>query len=208
MIDTKKQRGVVLAIGIFMLTSLIGIVGNALMGHGFHAQYSISQYIGFATWSALLFGVGNAVMIATVARFLYSVGEAWHLPRGYYWLVVLMAVGLVGLSVCPAGYFDNLGLGRIPTEFHTTCARLMFLTMIIIAAIFAACKKAGSWTRRAFGLFVVYGVICALAYMTEAKWFMRGILMFEASFLMGFLFACAGMRGRGERLRVRRRTTS
>ena len=75
MIDVKKQRGVVLAMGIFMLTALLGIVGNGLMGHGFHAQYSISQYIGFATWSALLFGVGNVIMIATVARFLYSVGE-------------------------------------------------------------------------------------------------------------------------------------
>ena len=198
MIDVKKQRGVVLAMGVFMLTALLGIVGNGLMGHGFHAQYSISQYIGFATWSALLFGVGNVIMIATVARFLYSVGEAWEMPRGFYWLVVLMATGLVGVSVIPAGYFDDLGLGGVPTEIHTMCARLMFVTMIIIAAMLAVARPASKWTRRAFGLYVVYGVICALAYLTEAPWFMRGILMFEATFLLGFLFACAGMRGKQE----------
>ena len=198
MLDTNKQKNVILATGVFMLTALLAVIINSINGHGFNLTYTISKYVGFETWSAVLFCLGNIFVVAAVAAFLYSVGRAWRLPMWFYWMVVVMAVALLGASIFPSGYFNERGLGLLPTRTHEFCARIMFLNMLLIAVTFVLCKKASLGTRKMFALFAIYGAIAMVGYLTGAEWFTRLSLIFESAYLLCFLLALTGMRGADE----------
>ena len=193
-----EKRPIVVAILTFVLTRVLVLAVNSYIRKAFMPEYSISRYVGTETWSAIVFALANLVVAFSVLAYLYRVGEKWQFRRGYYWVVILMAVGLIGLSACPIGYFDLPGEAyatSAPSHVHEICSRLMFVCMLVVAAIVLLCKKASRATRMAAAVYVAYGLVCVFGYFTEGTWFVSRVLVFESCYLFGFLSFCLGMQG-------------
>ena len=95
MITKTQKKWMLLAIGIFLVTSLLAITINSL-SYGWHIEYSISRYVGLETWSAVLFALGNIVVAGLFGKYLFAVGEAWRMPKWFYVVVVVTAMALLG----------------------------------------------------------------------------------------------------------------
>lgn len=189
---SKRQfRWMLGALLTFSATAGLSVVINAGL-HGWHLNTSISRYVGMETWSALMFGLGNILVVTLIGKYLYAVGRAWQLPRWYYWLVVLMAVGLLGVSVCPMGYFSVRGLGTLPDRIHELSSRTMFICMLLVALVVAFCRRAGTGTRIASLVFALYGLFCVAGYLSHAGWFSGHLLVFETVYIIGFMIVGLG----------------
>lgn len=197
-LGVMEKRPIMVAILIFVLTTVLTVAVNSYLKQAFLPGYSISRYVGSETWSAVVFALANFVVAYCAAKYLYRVGEKWRVWRGYYWVVVLMAVGLIGLSVCPIGYFDLPGAGyatSVPSQVHEVCSRLMFVCMLVIAGMILLCQAANRVTRVVAAVYVTYGVVCVFGFLVKAPWFAQHLLVFEACYLFGFLAFCLGLQG-------------
>lgn len=198
-IRNVEKRPIMVAILVFVLTTVTIVLVNSYLLHAFMPWYSISRYVGSETWSAIVFVFANMVVALKVLAYLYKVGEKWQFWHGYFWVVVMMMVGLIGLSVCPIGYFDQPGAAyatSAPSHMHEICSRLMFVSMLVVASMVVFCKRASRVTRMAAAVYVAYGVVCVFGFMTEASWFVRHVLLFESCYLFGFLAFCLGLQSR------------
>lgn len=183
------------ALAIFAVCPTLAVVVNSLMGYGSHPNYSISRYVGLETWSALMFALGNLVVAILMIYYLYRLGEKWRMARGYYWLVVVLVIALLGLSACPIGYFDLPGEAYASSSLsiiHEVFSRMMFSVMLILVAIFVLQNQASPRIRSLGVAFLVYGAICVTGYLLHAQWFEGALLFFEATYLLGFMLICLG----------------
>lgn len=180
------------ALAIFALSVVLIVAVNSF-GHGFHIWYSISRYVGLETWSAILFALGNLVVGILMIYYLYWVGGKIGATRGYYWLIVIIVMALLGLSACPIGYFDLPGeayASSAPSIIHECCSRVMFAAMLIVAAVFALRERESLQTRIGCGIFLIYGIFCVAGYLAHAEWFRGAMLVFESLYLIGFMVMC------------------
>lgn len=190
----EKRHLMLYAMVVFLMTGTLAVAVNSIAGYGFHTDYSISKYVGLETWSAVMFALGNIVVAGLMLRYMYDLGETWKLPRWFFWVVVVMAAALICLSAWPVGYFDVMGAGKsVPTRVHETSSRLMFAMMLVVATVIMKTKQAKKWCRWAGMVFLVYGVICVVGYLTHASWFMNVMLFFEAFYLLSFMVLCFGL---------------
>lgn len=194
-----EKRPIVVAILMFVLTSVMIVAVNSYLLRAFFPTYSISRYVGSATWSSVVFALANLIVAFCVLTYLYRVGEKWQFWRAYYWVVVMMAVGLIGLSACPIGYFDLPGTAyatSAPSHVHEICSRMMFICMLLVTGLVLLCGKASRATRIVAAVYVAYGFVCVFGYATAAPWFLQHVLFFESCYLFGFLAFCMGLQGR------------
>lgn len=194
-----EKRPIVVAILLFVLPTVLIVAINSYLLKAFMPTYSISRYVGSATWSSIVFALANLVVAFCVLTYLYHVGEKWQFWRAYYWIVVMMAVGLIGLSACPIGYFDLPGMAyatSAPSHVHEICSRMMFMCMLVVAGIVLVCSKASRVTRMVAAMYVAYGLVCMTGYMTKGPWFFQHMLLFESCYIFGFLAFCMGLQGR------------
>lgn len=186
-----------LALGIFLTTSGLAVTINSLAISGLHFDYTISRYVGLRSWSAIVFAVGNFVVAGAMLKYLYGVAEVWGMPRWAYWLIVVMLVALIGLSVCPIGYFDPVGAKygtSAPSLIHGICSRVMFFSMLVMIMTVALGALTSRRTRVLALAFVVYGLFCLYGYFSRAEWFENVVLVFESLYLVGFMVMCLGLR--------------
>jgi len=191
----KPLQGIILAGGLLFATSLLAVVVNSF-GYGFHLDYTISRYVGLETWSALLFGLGNVVVAWFSWKFLLWIQAECEIPK---WLMVILAgifiVGLLGVSVCPMGYFDEPGTtygSSVPSFIHNRCSRVMFFSMLMLIVVVATKLKMEGWLKVATAVYVVYGLICVVMFLAKMSWFNGLILIFESSYIFGFFGVCLG----------------
>lgn len=181
------------ALAIFVVTSGIAVTINSLLGAGLRFDYTISRYVGLETWSAVVFALGNFVVAGMMLKYLYGMAEIWKMPRWVYWLIVVMLVSLIGLSVCPIGYFDpewaKYGTSA-PSLIHGLCSRVMFASMLVVVTMVVLCTLASKWTRIFAIVFVVYGAFCLYGYFSKVAWFEHTVLVFESLYLFGFMVMC------------------
>lgn len=182
-----QKKLLMIAAVIFGMTSVVAIAGNSLLGHGWHPNYSISKYVGLETWSVLVFALGNFVVAGLLGRYLFQVGRDWRMPRWYFWVVVLLVAALVGLSVWPCGYFDRNGVKSLVTVLHEISSRTMFVGMVVVALTLMSRKEMRRVTKVGAGVFVVYGLVCCLGYLTKGSWFVSPMLFFEGAYIWGFM---------------------
>ncbi len=196
---TKNQKKLMLmAIGIFLFTSLAAVILNSVR-YGWHWGYSISRYVGLETWSAVLFALGNIVVAGLFGKYLYAVSETWRMPKWFYGVIVMTAVALLGLSACPIGYFDVPGAGygtSAPSQIHQICSRVMFACMLIMAFVWQFCGRLQNRLRYWCAGFVVYGILCAVAYLLKMDWFFRTMLVFESAYIFSFMVLCWRLQGK------------
>lgn len=197
MITKAQKKLMLMAIGIFLFTSLMAIFINSLR-HGWHWGYSISRYVGLEAWSAVLFALGNVLVAGLFGKYLYAVSETWQMPRWFYWVIVIIAVALIGLSACPIGFFDLPGTvyaSSVPSRIHKLCSRLMFACMLLIAFVLQLQGVVQSRIKLWCAIFVVYGVFCTTAYLLEWSWFFQRMLVFEGTYILGFMVLCWRLQG-------------
>ncbi len=198
MITKTQKKWMLLAIGIFLVTSLLAITINSL-SYGWHIEYSISRYVGLETWSAVLFALGNIVAAGLFGKYLFAVGEAWRMPKWFYVVVVVTAMALLGLSACPIGYFDPNGAdfgSSAPSWMHKICSRLMFACMLILAFVWQWNSVVQMKMRRWCAVFVAYGIFCILGYIFGSNWFFSMMLVFESAYILGFMVLCWRLQGK------------
>lgn len=199
-VKVEKRRLILVALAIFVVTAALAVILNSTLGrYGFHLEYSISRYVGLETWSAVMFALGNLVVAGCILSYLYYLAEIWQLPRWFNWLVVLMAVMLLALSVCPVCYFDpEPGMKSVPTLVHEFSSRTMFLAMLLAAIVIMVCGRAGVGTRRQSLFFATFGVICVCGYLSGMEWFLDLLLIFESTYLFWFMILCLTCRSKGQ----------
>ncbi len=180
------------ALAVFLVTSFAAIIVNStLLGHGFHLEYSISKYVGLETWSAVLFTIGNLFVAAFFGKYLWKLGEAWDMPRLFYYLIVVMVAGLLMLSFCPSGYCDFDGKKNLITWLHEVSSRMMFIAMMSEAALIACWKKASRLAHALCVAYVVYAIICIVGYFTKGEWFLTLLMIYESMYLAMFMIMLA-----------------
>ena len=192
---SKHLQWIVLADLILFVTSVLAVAINSLK-YGFHIDYTISRYVGLETWSAIVFGLGNVMVAYLSFRFLMWIQVRGKVPK---WLMLILAgifvVGLLGLSACPMGYFDEPGSpygSSVPSFIHNRCSRIMFFSMLVLAAVIAAKLKLSKKMQIALAAYIIYGLFCVLAFLGHVGWFGQGILVFESSYIFGFFGVCLG----------------
>ena len=182
------------ALVTFLTVAMLAVVLNSwIWGYGWHLEYSISRYVGLETWSAVMFALVNVATMIFMLYYLFQVGEAWQMPRWYYYLVVVMAAALIGLSACPVGYFDAPGAvyaSSLPSKIHEISSRTMFAMMLAVAAILAWSKRTATGAKVWCIIFVLYGLLCIYGYFSHAQWFAAVLLMLESRYLVGFIVLC------------------
>ena len=197
---SKTQHNLMLrALAVFMLTAGLAVVVNS-QKYGFRPNYSISRYVGLETWSAVLFAFGNIFVAGWMAKYLFQIGRSWQVRHWYFWVVVVMVVTLIGLSVCPLGYFSRLGLA-LPDRIHEICSRTMFAAMLLIAGVALVQKEMRFPVRVAAGVFMLYGLMCAFGYFGHVTWFRGNLLYFETSYLVGFMLVSWSFQNRLPKLK-------
>ena len=197
-ITMPKKGSLWLALGVFLVTAGLGVaINSTVFGRGLRLGWSISRYVGCETWSAVLFALGNFLVIAMVGRYLWKLGDKWHMLRVYYYCAFLMCVGLLWLSLCPVGYFDVVANGVVEKSVisyvHEISSKLMFIMMMLMAAMLAGNWRACAQTRAVCVAYLVYAVFCVTGYLTAGSWFTPLILIYESLYIASFplvLIAC------------------
>lgn len=179
---------------------LIIAINSIIFRHGFHPDLTISRYVGMEIWSALVFAVSNIFVTIFTGRYLWQLGQAWKMPRIFYWLVLFQAVALLVLSACPVGMFDVGGVPSIISWVHNISARTMFFVMMLIAAMIVFCKRANALAHVLNAFYVVYAAVCIFGHFGERPWFVSNIMFIEAAYLFGFMVVMAFCDKRPEHL--------
>ncbi len=194
-----RKGGLWVALVTFLVTATLGVVINSFVfGRGLSFDRSISRYVGYETWSAVVFALGNGLVVAMVASYLWRLGEAWKMPRVYYYCAFLMAVGLIWLSACPVGYCDIGGRKSVVSLFHELTSKTMFIMMMLVAAMLAGNRRASAGTRAVCVAYVVYGIFCVTGYLTEGSWFEPLVLVYESTYIVTFPLVLAACREKVE----------
>ena len=149
---------------------------------------SISRYVGMTWWSATIFAIGNFLICFEVWRYFLNVIPRRKLSLIILVPIVLMTIGLIGLSVCPLGLFDSApSEPSIVSRLHELFSRLMFLSSIVTAFIaslyFARSKKS---ILIAGLLFVAYGLFYVYSYVNQTYLIQHYFYIMEELFLYGF----------------------
>ncbi len=185
----RRKKWMWVGLAVFLLTASAAIVVNSLAcGHGFVVSRSISRYVGFETWSAVLFALGNFVATGTTMAYLWGLGEKWKMPRIYYYMTFLMGLGLVCLSVWPVGYFDTEAGKSIISYAHEISSRTMFAMMLLVAIMLVFRRTYSSKKSRVIAaLYAIYGVACMLGYFTGGGWFISYFMFYEGFYIAAFI---------------------
>lgn len=190
------------ALMVFLGTAFLGIVANSTMfRHGFNTAWSISHYVGLEIWSAIVFTLGNIFVTIFMGYYLWKLGLAWKMPRVFYWLIVVLAATLLGLSVCPSGMFDVGESISIITWVHILTSRGMFIAMMLIAAMIVICRHANRSAHLVNVIYLMYAVVCIVGFMTESPWFAQNVMLFETLYIVAFMTALAFCDDKRESLR-------
>lgn len=189
--EAQTVRGrhlLIIGLLIFVTTSVLAVIINShVFGHGFDVSRSISRYVGFEIWSAILFEVGNCFVAAVVGKALYKIGGAWRMSKIFYILAMLMCISLIWLSVFPIGMFDYDGHVSTISWLHILGSRTLFITMLLTAVLIARTECASPITHGASVGYIVYAVFCVVGHLTDAEWFVPYTLVFETTYIVGFL---------------------
>ncbi len=183
------RKRIVAGLAVFVAMVVLIVAVNSV-SHGLDFGRSVSRYVGFEAWSAALFAVGNGFVVAMVASYLWKVGEARKMPRLFYYLVFLIAATLILLSVFPIGFCDFDGHVSLVSRIHEVSSRVMFIAMMLVAAMLAGNPYGSRRARIASAVFVLYALLCVVGYLTGAGWFLAGVLVWETAYIVYFIATC------------------
>ena len=181
----RMARWVVFA-GLIVFTAvLLGVLLTCCGRDGtFHLDYSISRYMGREAWGAIIFGIGNLVLVGCIGKYVWEMREFY----GKMWVVIMaiMTGCFIGLSFCPIGLFDEVyGNFGIVSTLHQIFARLMFIMMAVAAVVMGVKRKKQKWYLGICIAYALYAVGCAiLSATTQMFWDFN--FVFETAYIYLF----------------------
>ena len=168
----------------YVVISVIVLSHSFLEGYGFHLDYTISRYLGMTFWSAILFLVTSIISSIILFKFILKFKKEHKMNSLWFVFAVLMLIGLLGLSFCPIGLFDEVyGEFGIVSLCHRFFSITMFSSSIAFSGL-SFLKFKEKTTRLNLASFAVYGSAVALLYATENPFLMDLIFLFEGIFLI------------------------
>ena len=187
----KKKKKLLLAAAILSVTSLSAVIFNAGAYQGTAMPWllgnSISWYVGSQAWSAILFALGNLAVAILIGQYLWMLGKSWQMSRIYFYFIFLVIVALIWLSVFPLGFFDTPTSKSTISYFHEAGSRTMFFAMAVTAFLLALKSRSCNLLCFCLSIFVLYAIASAVAVLAGVKWFLSGLLFFEAFYIVAFL---------------------
>jgi len=183
-----KKSCLIIALAIFLITAMMAVMVNSfVVGYGLSTGRSISRYVGYEVWSAVVFAIGNFFVSGVMGVFLWRLGKLWEMPRIYYYCVFLMVLGLITLSVCPIGLYDVGEQKSVVSLVHELSSRTMFIMMMIAAGLMAIKPYGTKVSRVLCVIYVFYGLVCVFGYLGNEVWFESRVLIFEILYIVGFV---------------------
>ena len=185
----KTKDLIKIVAGIFVVSVLVIVLSHSFLeGYGFNLNFSISRYIGLEHWSAFFFFFCNLLNGCLLAQIFLSLGKKWKM--NLLWKIAVFAVllGLIVLSACPVGLFDETwgDFGTV-SVLHRTFASVMFVSSLVVTALTLPKVKDKKFILSGLA-FIIYGVIFVICFKLEVEWFMNIFLPLEALFLGWFVF--------------------
>ncbi|MBQ6570753.1 hypothetical protein IJI02_00175 [Candidatus Saccharibacteria bacterium] len=166
---------------------LIVLTHSFLEGYGFHLEYSFSRYIGLEPWSIILFFFTALAILFSLFGFYRIFDRLNHLNLLEKLSALIMSIGLLGLSVCPVGFFDQTwGDYGVVSQLHRIFASIMFTFSTIFVFLLLIRFRRNRHFLLASALFVSYGFVLIVSYALKFAWISRYFLIAESVFL--FLF--------------------
>ena len=167
-----------------VVISVIVLSHSFLEGYGFHLDYTISRYLGMTFWSAILFLATSIISSVAILKFILKFKKEHEMNSLWFVFAILMLAGLLGLSFCPIGLFDEVyGEFGIVSLCHRFFSITMFSSSIAFAGLSFLRLKEKS-TRINLATFAVYGTIVAVSYVMNIPFLMNYIFIFEGLFLI------------------------
>ena len=167
-----------------VVISAIILSHSFLEGYGFHLDYTISRYLGMTFWSAILFLVTSIISSVAILKFILKFKKEHEMNSLWFVFAILMLAGLLGLSFCPIGLFDEVyGEFGIVSLCHRFFSITMFSSSIAFAGLSFLRLKEKS-TRINLATFAVYGTIVVVSYATNIPFLMNYIFIFEGLFII------------------------
>ena len=158
----------------------------------FTFSYSISKYVGLSEVSSIVFLIANTL----VAYLIWNELSKKLTNRVLRTLTLVILICLVGLSMCPYGFYDYvvpepLILGRTPiTLLHMIFSRVMFLSMAGFSGynfyLNNFKKKYKKPSTKVSLFFVIYAAICLICYLFFPSFFWAFDFIFESVYILFF----------------------
>lgn len=168
---------------IVVLQWTVGFYGEVRL------DMTISRHMGETWWAALAFLICNLLIVPGILGYVVELYKELKMPKFWLFLGITAAVGLVGLSFCPIGLFDdtveNLGVVSI---FHQIFSRGMFIAMWLMALVTVvelwSVRRVRWWL-----LFLAYGTWYVVLFVAAPAVVQPWDLIFESIYLYGFFIA-------------------
>lgn len=197
-----KRWPILAALGLFVVGGGVAVTRGILSGayagrvQSWALGNTISYYVGTTTWTAVMFAVLNLIVAGLMGHYLWQIGQVWRMPRVYYYLVIVLAVALIWLSVCPVHYADYAGHVSLVSRMHEVASRTMFLAMAAMMLMMAAQRETSTRTRLFAMAYLVLAAVSVLGYLTAGAWFMPAILLWESGYILAFMLLMAVVRAK------------
>lgn len=184
----KPKSLISLALSIYLLATFIIVFGHSFLeSFGFHFDYTISRYIGLTTWSALFFLVISLIIFALVFKYILYLKKTYQMSRLWWIISVITVVSLIGVGLCPIGYFDKVyGDFGVVSHLHRLFSNTMFCLSILMVFLTALKfhKIKSFFIPSVF--YIIYTLAFVVCYASNFSFFFNHILIFEALFLTFF----------------------
>jgi len=179
----RQRRGAIFATMLFFAVSCFVVIVYGLRIGGIDWARSISNHVGLAVYSSILFAVANTVVAVLIARHVNRLCETHCFSK--VWLVLAAAIVL---SLLIVSYFPFTGEGVWNSVIHRAATWTMFGMMVLFTMVTLLSIRT-RFLMVAGGTFAVYGIVCLLLVVFFTTFFWNHILVIESSFiLLAFLF--------------------
>lgn len=172
----------------YILITIIIVVGHSIFaGRGFHLDYTISRYIGLGTWSAILFLATSIFIFVNILKYLEYLKTTYNLNNFWWAVAIITMVSLLGVGLCPIGYFDEIyGNFGLVSTIHRIASSTMFCSSLLL--IFLTIPKAYKEKRFFIAsiLYLIYGCFFVICYTLNLHFLFNNIFIFESTFLTFF----------------------
>ncbi len=172
--------------------AVVVLLHSLVFERGFHANWSISRYMGTDFWSAILFAVSNFVVMGFVLKYLLQVRKMHHLSIFWLFGVAVMLLAYLGVSLCPIGLFDaEWGNFGVVSNLHHVFSNALFISMAVIAVDTMIEMRRGKALIIYGIVMLAYAALCTYGYLGKGTEFYSifgtNVFYFETGYILANL---------------------
>lgn len=174
---------VILATALFFVASGFVVAWHGLKIGGVELALSISRHVGLETYSCILFGLANTVVVGLLVHHVNYLFDKHGLPKIWLVLIAAMATALLITS-----YFPFTIEGAWNSVLHRAASWTMFGMAVLFSLVTLGIMRT-RMLAAVSGVLSVYGAICLLWVTRFPDFFWNYVLIIESAFIfLIFLF--------------------